>query len=500
LLVSAADLLVQLRVYSRAVDLLNAAVAGQADSSALRGRIEMLSAVRPYEEVLFPVADPRRVVQQFFLYLFDERAKPEQLFRIAEYDPADQKDEALKSSRGARLLRSALDKEGLPPVIARDLIISNLQMSVEGDDNTGYRIRARGLGDKPQTLLVAHRADGYRIVALDDDMAMVGLEVLRRLAAGDLKNAKLWLDWAREEQPLTSGDDPLAGAVFPRLWTRGDAANTQRMRLAALALLADSSAIGEYIEELKSARLQAKDSDGMRLDLLLAHAASKTKNWPLLHDVALRLFDGSHASDTALQFVATACIFVHDWDAWKKAIADRLASVPDDRAAIRSSATLAESQGDFVRARAILRPLIDKNQADMNDFNLYTWNALFLGKVTNEDVSLLQRAITEKRDSSYAEIHTLACLYADIGRTKEARELLLRAMDSAGLDEPNEPVWFGFGRIAEEYGLGQAALSLYQRVVRNDSSDDLPTSTYSLARLREKQVSTLLSASPAKSK
>jgi tetratricopeptide (TPR) repeat protein/transglutaminase-like putative cysteine protease len=497
LLVSAADLLIRVRAYARAVDLLNAAVAGQEDSSKLRGRIEMMSGVRPYEEVLFQASDPRRVVQQFYLYLLDERAKPGDMFRLTESDPADQKDEGERASHSARLVRSAFDQEGLSPATARDYLVSNLQISMEGDDKTGYRIRARGLGDKPQTMLVVRGPDGYRIVAMDSDAAMAGKEVLRRLSAGDLKNAKLWLDWVREQQTLTSGDDPLGGAAFPRFWTRGDDANAARMRLAALALLVDSSAIAAYIEELKSDRAQATPADQTRLDLLLAQAASKTKNWPLLHEAALRLFASVPTSDTALQLVATASMFTHDWNGWQKTISSRLTRLPDDRAAIRSSAALAEGQGDFAKARSILRPLIDKNQAEMNDFNQYTWDALFLGKVTNEDVALLQRAITEQHDSSFAEIHTLACLYAEISKTKEARELLLRAMDSGGMDEPNEPIWFGFGRIAEEYGLLQGALSLYRRV-GNTEGAELASSTYNLARLREKQLN-LIANVPASS-
>jgi hypothetical protein len=97
----------------------------------------------------------------------------------------------------------------------------------------------------------------------------------------------------------------------------------------------------------------------------------------------------------------------------------------------------------------------------------------------------MQRAIND--NSSYPEIHTLACLYAEIGKTKEARELLLRAMDSAGMDEPNEPIWYGFGRIAEDYGLQSVALSLYQRVGKTEEAD-LLSSTYHLARLREGMI------------
>ncbi len=489
MLVSAANVLIRLRMYPRAVDLLNAAAAGQEDSSKLRGRIEVMHAVHPYEEVLLPETDPRRVVQRLYLYLLDPRAKPEDLFRFTESYPADQKDEAEKSARSAGLLRKSLEREDVTLPVARDLILSNLQMSVEGEEQSGFRIRAAGLGDKPQTMLVARGPAGYRIIALDNDVDMVGEEVLRRLAAKDLKGAKIWLDWAREEVTLSSGDDPLSGAVFPRFWTRGDDADPKKMRLAALALLAGSSAIGEYFDELKSAaQAQAKDSDAIRLDLLLANGATKLRDWNLLLEVAPRLLAANPASDTALRLVVTASMFTRNWDVGQKAIAARFARIPDDLAAVHSSALLAEGKGDFAQVRSILRPLIDNNRAQMNDFNEYTWNALFVGKVTEDDVALLQRAIANKPDSSYAEIHTLACLYAEIGKTKEARELLLRAMDSGGLDEPNESIWYGFGRIAEDYGLPAVALSLYRRVGKTEAMADLPTSTYNLARMREKSL------------
>jgi len=490
ILVSAGNLLIRLRNYPRALDLFNAAAAGQENSSQLRGRIEMMHAVHPYEEVLLPEADPKRVVQQFYLFLLDPRAKPEEMFRFTESYPADQKDEAEKTARSASVLRKSLEGDGVALPVARDLILSNLQMSVEGDEQSGFRIRARGIGDRPQTMLVAHDPSGYgpggyKVVALGSEVDMVGAEVLRRLAAKDLKGAKIWLDWAREEVTLNSGDDPLSGPVFPRFWTRGDDADPKKMRLAALALLANSAAIGEYISELKSAQAEAKDADAIKLDLLLAHAATKLRDWKLALEASSRLLAAQPASDTALRFVVGASVMTKSWDTGQKAVAARLARIPDDLTAVRASAQLAEGKADFAQVRSILRPLIDNNRAEMYDFNAYVWNALFVGKVTEEDVSLLQRAIANKSDSSYAEIHTLACLYAEMGKTKEARELLLRAMDSGGFDEPNEAIWYGFGRIAEDYGLPAVALSLYQRVGKTEAEADLPTSTYNLARMRE---------------
>lgn len=481
LLVSAANLLIHLRMYPRAVELLNAAAAGQANSSKLRKRIEIMHDVRPYEEVLLPESDPRRVVQNFLLHSLDPGAAPEEIFRYMEVDAADQKAEALENARGARLLRRSFESDELPSVMVPDLLISNLQMSVDGDEHMGFRIRAK-LGDTPLTAIVAQRSVGYRIVVMDDASA-AGREVLRRLSANDLKGAKLWLDWEREELTLSSGDDPLGGALSPRFWTRGDDPDPARMKMAALALLADKPVISEYLDFIQEARAQAKDSDGVRLDLFLAHAAMAVKDWNLLHDVGARLFSSNPGSDTALRFVVSASVFQKEWNSGQKAISARLARIPDDIAAIRASAELVEGRGDFAQARSILRPLIDKNRAEIRDLNQYTWNSLFLGKVSDDDLSIMQRAVNE--NSSYPEIHTLACLYAEVGKTKEARELLLRAMDAVGMDGPDEPIWYGFGRIAEDYGLRAVALSLYQRVGKTEGAE-FPSSTYNLARLREK--------------
>ncbi len=49
--------------------------------------------------------------------------------------------------------------------------------------------------------------------------------------------------------------------------------------------------------------------------------------------------------------------------------------------------------------------------------------------------------------SSFAVLHTLACLNAAQGKTTEARQYLLQAMSSGNLIEPNEQIWLGFGLI-----------------------------------------------------
>ena len=484
-LVSAGNILLRLRMYPVALDLLNAAASGQADSSKLRKRIELLHDVRPSETALFPEQDPRRFVQNFLLDSLNPAMKPDYLFKYMEFDPVDRKDAAIENARSIRKLRKTLEDEGDSMQMAADVLLSNLKMSVEGDEKTGFRVRTSGLDGVPGVLLITRTDTGFQLVGFDD-LTPVGREVLRRLAANDLKGAKLWLDWTREIVHANGGDDPLGGRLFPYFWIRGDDPDPARMKVAALALLAFESGIRADAEFIKQARMHAKESEQSRLDLLLANVADTIKDWALLQEVSARLLAANPGSDVAFWDVIRACERTHAWDVGEKAVAMRQERIPGDEVAVRGAARLAEAKGDFAHARSLIRPLIDKNRARLYDFNMYAWDAILLGKVSDEDVSILQHAIDD--NSSFNEIHTLACLYAEMGKTKEARELLLKAMDNAGMSEPDEAVWYGFGRVAEDYGLTEVALSLYERVGKEAQNSELPTSTYNLAQSRERML------------
>jgi len=85
---------------------------------------------------------------------------------------------------------------------------------------------------------------------------------------------------------------------------------------------------------------------------------------------------------------------------------------------------------------------------------------------------------------SPAILHTLACLYAETGKTKEAHDLLLRAMDELNLDEPNDDYWYAFGRIAEQLGELDVAIADYRKLEKPKIAMAIPTSTYQLAQNR----------------
>ncbi len=95
-----------------------------------------------------------------------------------------------------------------------------------------------------------------------------------------------------------------------------------------------------------------------------------------------------------------------------------------------------------------------------------------------------QRATQMTQNNQYASLHTLASIYAELGKTTEAREILLHAMDITGFDEPQSSDWYVLGRIAEQYGIPQTAIAAYQRVEPAEDPVFEKTSSHFLAQRR----------------
>jgi tetratricopeptide (TPR) repeat protein len=144
-------------------------------------------------------------------------------------------------------------------------------------------------------------------------------------------------------------------------------------------------------------------------------------------------------------------------------------------------AEVAQAQGDWASARHTLRSVLDGGEAVGVDFNNYAWNALFQNKVDDEAIQAGQQSTTLSKNSQFSDLHTLACLYAALGRTTEARQLLIQAMNAANLAEPNSASWFVIGAIDEQYGANDAAIAAYKRVEKPEGPIN-PVDTWVLAQ------------------
>ena len=151
--------------------------------------------------------------------------------------------------------------------------------------------------------------------------------------------------------------------------------------------------------------------------------------------------------------------------------------------AMRTLVASAINREDYARAHALRQKILTEGNAEAYDFNSIAWGSLFTRKVDPSDVEAALKA-TQLAQKNASMLHTLGCLYAEIGKTKEAREVLLEAMDSLNLDEPDSDYWYGFGRIAEQYGERNVAIADYNRVTKPKNPLQVSNSSYRLAQIR----------------
>jgi len=381
-------------------------------------------------------------------------------------------------------LRSELGRS-FPLVTIADLTLSNMHYTVDGDDDAGYKIIIETPGATAQHVYVVKNEGRYKMVAFSPSTRLLPAELgwlaLEEIDRGNLVSARKWLDRARDEVHANGGDDPLSGVLFPYFWNKGQDASAADMRTAALVLVPSKELEGPYLGTLNQALLSAKSAlDHARIELAVAYAYSAHKQWKEMLPVAEDLTKAFPSSIRAFDLEVTALSGMSRFSEWEKLLGERTAKYPDELAYVRSSAQLSIFQGQFLKARGILKAVIDKGQGTSNDLNSYAWYELLLpGPVDQDDIDTALHA-NDLVSNNFAILHTLGCIYAQAGRVSQARETLLKAMDSLHLEEPNSELWFGFGLIAEQYGEYDAATTMYQRVDKPDFED--PGSTYTLAQ------------------
>jgi len=148
----------------------------------------------------------------------------------------------------------------------------------------------------------------------------------------------------------------------------------------------------------------------------------------------------------------------------------------------RESLSSAAAAGDYVRAHELAVKMSQNGKAEGSDLNRLAWYALLTGKMEPEDLGYAIKAV--QQENNFAALHSLGCVYAEIGKMKEARDILIPSMDRLNVDEPEPNTWYGFGRIAEQDGEIDVAKADYERVTRPKREMEIAGSSYRLAQNR----------------
>ncbi len=487
-LVNAGAVLVRVRKYPEGAAMLAEGAHGQSNESQLMRSAALFNKTKPYEDLIVDRTSPRGVAQQLMGDMLSGKLTLEEL-KALTYDDPKIPNESMDQKQFQQMmstLKLQVSGAGLPLITLADLATANMHYTIDGDDSVGYKIIIESPGAPAQNLYVVKNGDRYQLAAYSvsgpADLEDLGPLVLRAIDQNNLAAARKWLDRAREKISINGGDDPLGGNPFPYFWTKGQESDVATIRTAALVLLRSKGVKGSYLEALTKARQSAKtDMDHNRLTMVLAYAYSAQERWAEMLPVAQELMKALPTSLRAFQLAATAYTGLKQYDDWDKLVQARMHQYPDELAYVRSSANLAAYRGDFAKSREILKGIIDKGQSQESDLNSYAWNALYLpGPIDQDSLDVAERANELTKNANFAILHTLACLEAQAGKPNQARELLLKAMTAQNLEEPNEAVWFGFGLIAEQYGVNDAAEKMFKLVEK--PKIDQPTSTYALAQ------------------
>ncbi|HEY3705645.1 MAG TPA: DUF3857 domain-containing protein [Terracidiphilus sp.] len=493
---TAGEMLMNVRQYPLAADFLQAGAGG--DNAAQSMSLASLLKDAPHHEDLKFDNTPQDLVKRFFLLSMDPNltvAKMEVLASksaralMAKQDP----DEIKRSLESGRQLNSQLAREGSFLDVTLDILAQAFDPKVEGDDATGYRLKVQIPGGANMTFFVVKEDGEYRLLDTSQEPNAVAWEMLERIdsgkAAADPRGAKILLDWLREDMHLEGGDDPLGGPIFPRFWTRGAAPDPNRMKLAAAAILVGSRStadrgIGILEPALKTA---ATERERQNIEIALCMGYSLKQNFQAQLAMGQKLLEQVPESRLAYLNNIQALLGLERYDDAVKLADERLKLLENDPDALRSKTQVESARGNYLAARGWLQKLADMGREDAELLNESAWLALYTGKVDDKDIATGIKATQMAKDNPHI-LHTLACLYAEAGKTKEARDLLVRSMDELNLDEPNDDFWYALGRIAEQYGERDIAIADYRRLQKPSQVLEIPTSTYELARIRLKAL------------
>jgi tetratricopeptide (TPR) repeat protein len=481
--------LVDLRMYAQAADILSVGIQGQENAAQVARQIELFRSLKVFDPMTIAENTPEGVVERLLESTLTGRLTKDVIAELlSRHSFATDKEwqkNLGKSEESADGIQTAAERSGLPAAVLADLTLGTMKVSSKGDDATGYRVMVQTVGSAGKQFFVSKEDGQYKIVASKDDMTEVGTAALYLLRHGDEAGARSLLDWKRELMHRGGGDDQLEGPLLPRFWTAGESKGEASIEMASAALLTGSEEIAALLPQISSRRDKWASGEGKPertdMNLLLAEGYLRVGDGAKARKAGDALLAEYPDSATAMRLIGMADSMNRDWTHWNSMLDAALAKHPTDRDLLSGKAWAEQAQGDFAGARKTLRQVLDAGQATGNDYNNYSWNALFQDKVDADAIQAAQQANMLSKNSSFAELHTLSCLYAAQGKTTEAKQVLFEAMAAANLGQPNSSAWFAFGAIFEQYGVLDAAIAAYKKVERPEGPIT-PTDTYVLAQ------------------
>ncbi len=494
---AAGGALILLRNYPAAGELLNAAAQGAPNAAQIRAQADVIRKTVRHEDVKLDTNDAASLMKAVFLELFTGDTTPEELNkRYATADVAEFFDDEGKSERAQRrrgtssemaIVRRAIKKRDAQSNMIADFAISAITIQKDGDENVGIRLRGRASGGVGKTgdftAYVVRENGQYKFAATGDSPAEFGLRALKLAEKNDVVAARQWLDWAREHVN-GGGDDPVGSSPFAALWTRGREASSDEVRLAAAMLLPDTKKSAELaLTVLESARATASPDVQWRIDQSLLDAYQVLERWEDSLKAADRLVEKFPDSGRAFAASTFALSKLNRDEELRARAKARLEKMPGDMTALQVLGNNALHHGAYADAVKYYGQVLDRANATAGDYNDHAWASVFAK--TEMDTALEHAQHAAGQEPSYAILNTLATVYAEQGKSSEARDTLLKSLEQLDSDEITPSDWYVIGRIAENYGILDAAAEAYKSIPKPKEPEG---TAWALAQVRLKEM------------
>jgi predicted Zn-dependent protease/transglutaminase-like putative cysteine protease len=486
---TAGKMLMNLREYSHAADLLEAGASGT-NMAATMGLAATLRKATRNEDMHFENR-PDDFIKSLLVTAMRADYSIEKLqafesqnaLSISKDFTDEERAEELKGPR--KILITAL-RSVIPPNVLIDISLPSIQIKSFGDDLTGYRETVEIPSQPKQTFFVIKETGKYKLLGMSSSPTPIALEVLDRIKRQDLNGARLLLNWLRDAIPSESNDDKYAGNLFPRFWIQErENVDANRMAVATASLLVQKKNTAErgiaILEQAKTAGVT--DADNENIDLALMVGYLQLKNYDRAN-IAVKALEQRTPHSRRVFFTQVDILRGQKkFEEADKLVQNKLNKDPDDIDALRSLSTNYAMQRRFEEAYELEVKASANGNSAPSDFNQLAWLSLFFSRQNGPDIESALRA-SQLVTNSMPILHTLGCIYAEMGKTKEARDLMLQIMDLQSLDQPNSYLWYVFGRIAEQYGERDIALADYAKVSSPKGFFVDEASTFRLAQNR----------------
>jgi Flp pilus assembly protein TadD/transglutaminase-like putative cysteine protease len=486
-LLIAGDYLQRSRQYSLATEYWTEGAKGNPNEARVQNLIEKTSKVKLFDDLALPADKPESVVQQVYFAQYRGGQELRDARRLFTNPPEDGEIEELRLlGRELSSGINSLKEQQVHPQRRADLLANSLELTAEGDDQSGYRVQAAGPTKEGRVWFVVKREDEYKILSVGESLDGLAAEALRALDAEQTDRARQCLKWAYQHyRDEVNFFDVYSGRPFARLWTMLDTSKPDDLRLAAAALLA----MGDRREEAAKTLLADREAQTdkrrtVQIDRALLFEYQDRDLSPGCYEIMLaaadRILASSPKAVPPLMRKVRAMIMLGRPQEALALLRKRAEETPKDRGLKHLLGMALAECGEFTEALEVLRTMPGGKPTLVIE-SAMAWDALFLNPVPEEALEQAKHSVEEfpTRDG----MHALAALYAEFDKPKEAQETLLRGLQTRGgtLDHADNYI---LGRIAECYGLPKTAAEYYGRVQKEPHKGE--ESTWHVAQRRLK--------------